>query len=67
MLADVQSEVDVLKDELGDESRIRSEVEKLIEAELQRLAEEQDLSLQLWTIYSRALLLSRLWLFIPVC
>ncbi|WP_341658980.1 FimV/HubP family polar landmark protein, partial [Vibrio sp.] len=43
MLADVQSEVDVLKDELGDESRIRSEVEKLIEAERERLAEEQRL------------------------
>ncbi|WP_045974783.1 FimV/HubP family polar landmark protein, partial [Vibrio neptunius] len=41
MLADVQSEVDVLKDELGDESRIRTEVEKLLEAERLRLAEEQ--------------------------
>ncbi|KJY67304.1 ATPase AAA, partial [Vibrio coralliilyticus] len=41
MLADVQSEVDVLKDELGDESRIRNEVEKLLEAERLRLAEEQ--------------------------
>ncbi|MDN3683654.1 hypothetical protein QW180_04020 [Vibrio sinaloensis] len=28
MLAQVQSEVDVLKDELGDEARIRDEVEK---------------------------------------
>ncbi|WP_070962835.1 FimV/HubP family polar landmark protein [Vibrio sonorensis] len=44
MLADVQSEVDVLKDELGDESRIKSEVEKLLEEERARLAEEQKLA-----------------------
>ncbi|MEZ8099982.1 FimV/HubP family polar landmark protein, partial [Vibrio bivalvicida] len=44
MLADVQSEVDVLKDELGDEDRIRTEVEKLLEAERQRLAEEQKMA-----------------------
>ncbi|HAS63695.1 MAG TPA: AAA family ATPase, partial [Vibrio sp.] len=41
MLAEVQTEVDGLKQELGDESRIRSEVEKLLEAERLRLAEEQ--------------------------
>lgn len=40
MLADVQTEVDGLKQELGDENRIRSEVEKLLEAERLRLAEE---------------------------
>ncbi|KOO07007.1 FimV/HubP family polar landmark protein, partial [Vibrio hepatarius] len=44
MLAQVQSEVDVLKDELGDEDRIRNEVEKLLEAERLRLAEEQKMA-----------------------
>ncbi|EIF03120.1 FimV/HubP family polar landmark protein, partial [Vibrio tubiashii] len=44
MLADVQSEVDVLKDELGNEDRIRTEVEKLLEAERMRLAEEQKMA-----------------------
>lgn len=41
MLAQVQNEVEVLKNELGDENRIRNEVEKLLEAERLRLAEEQ--------------------------
>ncbi|GAK87077.1 beta-glucosidase [Vibrio ponticus] len=41
MLAEVQTEVDGLKQELGDENRIRSEVERLLEAERQRLADEQ--------------------------
>ncbi|KGY09349.1 FimV/HubP family polar landmark protein, partial [Vibrio sinaloensis] len=44
MLAQVQSEVDVLKDELGDEERIRNEVEKLLEAERMRVAEEQKMA-----------------------
>ncbi|KJY80585.1 ATPase AAA, partial [Vibrio galatheae] len=44
MLAEVQSEVDVLKDELGDEDRIRTEVEKLLEAERLRVAEEQKMA-----------------------
>ncbi|MEF1288876.1 FimV/HubP family polar landmark protein, partial [Vibrio sp. M260118] len=44
MLAEVQSEVDVLKDELTDEDRIRNEVEKLLEAERMRLAEEQKMA-----------------------
>ncbi|MDF2153786.1 FimV/HubP family polar landmark protein [Vibrio sp. CAU 1672] len=41
MLSEVQSEVETLKTELNDEDRIRSEVEKLLEAERQRLAEQQ--------------------------
>ncbi len=41
MLSEVQGEVDNLRDELGDESRIRSEVEKMLEVERQRMAEEQ--------------------------
>ncbi|MFA0412891.1 FimV/HubP family polar landmark protein, partial [Vibrio renipiscarius] len=41
MLAEVQTEVDGLKEELGDENRIRTEVEKLLEAERQRLALQQ--------------------------
>ncbi|EJS1625389.1 hypothetical protein NXA67_002243 [Vibrio cholerae] len=39
MLSQVQSEVSTLKEELGDESRIRSEVERLLEEE-RRKAEE---------------------------
>ncbi|KYN88110.1 hypothetical protein ATY37_16685 [Vibrio cidicii] len=41
MLAQVQSEVDGLKSELGDENRIRSEVEKLLAEEREKLAEQQ--------------------------
>ncbi|EGU37101.1 hypothetical protein VIBRN418_13291 [Vibrio sp. N418] len=41
MLAEVQTEVNGLKEELGDENRIRSEVEKLLEAERLRVAEQQ--------------------------
>ncbi|GAB1147065.1 MAG: hypothetical protein SwBeaBPW_13550 [Shewanella algae] len=48
MLAQVQSEVDVLKDSLGDESRIRNEVEKLLEAERLKLAEEQKMAPSQW-------------------
>ncbi|WP_017052449.1 FimV/HubP family polar landmark protein, partial [Vibrio genomosp. F6] len=44
MLADVQSEVDGLKGELGDESRIRSEVEKLLAEERAKELEEQKLA-----------------------
>ena len=39
MLSDVQSEVDVLKTELSDEDRIRSEVEKLLAEERRKNAE----------------------------
>ncbi|EHU0382092.1 hypothetical protein KY019_000406 [Vibrio cholerae] len=39
MLSQVQSEVSILKEELGDENRIRSEVERLLEEE-RRKAEE---------------------------
>ncbi|PFG45938.1 pilus assembly protein FimV [Vibrio sp. ES.051] len=41
MLSEVQSEVETLKNELNDEARIRTEVEKLLEEERQRLAEQQ--------------------------
>ncbi|HHX8478600.1 TPA: FimV/HubP family polar landmark protein [Vibrio diabolicus] len=41
MLSEVQSEVETLKNELNDEERIRSEVEKLLAEERQRLAEQQ--------------------------
>ncbi|EOV0146390.1 FimV/HubP family polar landmark protein [Vibrio vulnificus] len=41
MLAEVQSEVDGLKTELGDENRIRSEVEKLLVEEKAKLEEQQ--------------------------
>ncbi|WP_295901746.1 FimV/HubP family polar landmark protein, partial [uncultured Vibrio sp.] len=41
MLSEVQVEVDGLKDELGDENRIRSEVEKLLQEERDRLADQQ--------------------------
>ncbi|EOC1799314.1 FimV/HubP family polar landmark protein [Vibrio vulnificus] len=41
MLAEVQSEVDGLKTELGDENRIRSEVEKLLAEEKSKLEEQQ--------------------------
>ncbi|WP_337222600.1 FimV/HubP family polar landmark protein [Vibrio alginolyticus] len=41
MLSEVQSEVETLKSELNDEERIRSEVEKLLAEERQRLTEQQ--------------------------
>ena len=41
MLSNVQSEVDVLKDELGDQDRIRIEVEKLLAEEREKKAEMQ--------------------------
>ncbi|ELI1597098.1 AAA family ATPase [Vibrio alginolyticus] len=41
MLSEVQSKVETLKSELNDEERIRSEVEKLLAEERQRLAEQQ--------------------------
>ncbi|CAH1605204.1 AAA family ATPase [Vibrio jasicida] len=41
MLSEVQSEVATLKTSLNDEERIRSEVEKLLAEERQRLAEQQ--------------------------
>ncbi|EPE6125763.1 FimV/HubP family polar landmark protein [Vibrio parahaemolyticus] len=41
MLSQVQSEVETLKSELDDEERIRSEVEKLLAEERQRVAEQQ--------------------------
>jgi pilus assembly protein FimV len=41
MLSEVQTEVDSLKTELNDEERIRSEVEKLLAEERQRVAEQQ--------------------------
>ncbi|QLE30155.1 FimV/HubP family polar landmark protein [Vibrio parahaemolyticus] len=41
MLSQVQSEVETLKSELNDEERIRSEVEKLLTEERQRVAEQQ--------------------------
>ncbi|MDW1548810.1 FimV/HubP family polar landmark protein [Vibrio sp. YT-18] len=41
MLSEMQSEVETLKSELNDEERIRSEVEKLLAEERQRLAEQQ--------------------------
>ncbi|EHR6439088.1 TPA: AAA family ATPase [Vibrio parahaemolyticus] len=41
MLSQVQSEVETLKSELNDEERIRSEVEKLLAGERQRVAEQQ--------------------------
>ncbi|HHF2903320.1 TPA: FimV/HubP family polar landmark protein [Vibrio diabolicus] len=41
MLSEVQSEVETLKNELNDEERIRSEVEKLLAEERMRLAEQQ--------------------------
>ncbi|WP_340480312.1 FimV/HubP family polar landmark protein [Vibrio anguillarum] len=44
MLADVQSEVDALKGELGDENRIRSEVEKLLDEERRKALEAQKLA-----------------------
>ena len=44
MLADVKSEVDELKGELGDENRIRSEVEKLLDEERRKAAEAQKLA-----------------------
>ncbi len=40
MLSEVQSEVQTLKSELNDEERIRAEVEKLLEEERQRAAEQ---------------------------
>ncbi|HCH6455273.1 TPA: AAA family ATPase [Vibrio parahaemolyticus] len=43
MLSQVQSEVETLKSELNDEERIRSEVEKLLVEERQRVAEQQRL------------------------
>ena len=44
MLADVQSEVDVLNDKILGETKIRNEVEKLLEAERQRVEEERQLA-----------------------
>ncbi|MGR5235449.1 FimV/HubP family polar landmark protein [Vibrio alfacsensis] len=41
MLSEVQNEVESLKTELNDEDRIRSEVEKLLAEERQRLVEQQ--------------------------
>ncbi|EDP59214.1 FimV/HubP family polar landmark protein [Vibrio sp. AND4] len=41
MLSEVQSEVETLKTSLNDEERIRSEVERLLEEERQRIAEQQ--------------------------
>ncbi|MBR9874284.1 MAG: AAA family ATPase [Vibrionaceae bacterium] len=41
MLSEVQSEVETLKNELNDEERIRSEVEKLLAEERQRSDEQQ--------------------------
>ncbi|HDM8045404.1 TPA: AAA family ATPase [Vibrio campbellii] len=41
MLSEVQSEVETLKTSLNDEERIRSEVEKLLAEERQRVAEQQ--------------------------
>ncbi|EQB4362178.1 FimV/HubP family polar landmark protein [Vibrio parahaemolyticus] len=41
ILSQVQSEVETLKSELNDEERIRSEVEKLLAEERQRVAEQQ--------------------------
>ncbi|TXM10333.1 FimV/HubP family polar landmark protein [Vibrio parahaemolyticus] len=41
LLSQVQSEVETLKSELNDEERIRSEVEKLLAEERQRVAEQQ--------------------------
>ncbi|MEF1326316.1 FimV/HubP family polar landmark protein [Vibrio sp. M260121] len=41
MLSEVQSEVETLKISLNDEERIRSEVEKLLAEERQRVAEQQ--------------------------
>ncbi|CAM2743964.1 hypothetical protein VIMY103929_00825 [Vibrio mytili] len=43
MLSDVQNEVDSLKTELNDQERIRTEVEKLLAEERERLAEQQRL------------------------
>ncbi|EMF1838297.1 AAA family ATPase [Vibrio parahaemolyticus] len=43
MLSQVQSEVETLKSELNDEERIRSEVEKLLAEERQRVVEQQRL------------------------
>ncbi len=43
MLSEVQNEVQTLKNELNDEERIRSEVEKLLAEERQRAAEQQRL------------------------
>ncbi len=43
MLSEVQSEVQTLKNELNDEERIRSEVEKLLAEERQRADEQQRL------------------------
>ncbi|MFG0604810.1 FimV/HubP family polar landmark protein [Vibrio mimicus] len=44
MLSQVQSEVSTLKQELGDENRIRSEVEKLLEEERRKAEEAQRLA-----------------------
>jgi len=44
MLAEVQSEVSGLKQELGDENRIRSEVEKLLAEERTKREEMQRLA-----------------------
>lgn len=44
MLADVQNELSVLRDEVTDEQRIRSEVEKMLQLERERLAEQQRLA-----------------------
>ncbi|WP_428771715.1 FimV/HubP family polar landmark protein [Vibrio sp.] len=44
MLSEVQSEVEVLKGELSDENRIRSEVEKLLAEERARQVQEQQLA-----------------------
>ncbi|EEX65221.1 FimV/HubP family polar landmark protein [Vibrio metoecus] len=44
MLSEVQSEVSSLKQELGDENRIRSEVEKLLEEERRKAEEAQRLA-----------------------
>ncbi len=44
MLSQVQSEVSTLKEELGDENRIRSEVERLLEEELRKAEEASRLA-----------------------
>ncbi|MGL6316236.1 FimV/HubP family polar landmark protein [Vibrio sp. WXL103] len=44
MLADVQNELSVLRDEVTDEQRIRGEVEKMLQLERERLAEQQRLA-----------------------
>ncbi|WP_276605449.1 FimV/HubP family polar landmark protein, partial [Vibrio sp. H11] len=48
MLAEMQSEVDTLKNELGDENRIRSEVEKLLDEQRSKQQAEQKLAPSTW-------------------